>query len=982
MTHGVVARSQRGQNPLVGRAGALASLEQLLDELERDPPAALELVGEAGIGKTRLLSELASRAEQRGHLVLAGSASELERGLPFSVFVHALDEYIAGLDPNDVAALDDDVQAELAHVFPSLSALGAGREVAPQHERYRSHRAVRALLEHLAKRAPFVLMLDDFHWADSASGELLAALLRRPPAAAVFIAIALRPRQIPQPLLSALERAHRAAALNRVELRDLTLAEARELLGKNVDAVRAAALFEECGGNPFYLEQLARSFERAGEVATTHKIWQAQLEVPAAVAASLSEELALLSDDALLVLEGAAVAGDPFEPELAAAAADRSEAAAMDAVDELLEVDLIRTTDAPRRFRFRHPLVRRAVYEATAAGWRLGAHERCADALGARGATPPVRAHHVELSARDGDLTAVGVLRDAGETATRLAPESAARWFGAALRLLPATAPTQERVELLLACAGALAASGRFAHSHEVLLEAVAIVPEQPSELATRAVTACAGVERFLGLYDQAHARLLSALQRVPDPASPESVELLIELTVNEFYRSRHTSMSEWAARAVSASTPASDTGLTAAALATLAEAMAGATETARARRDETAALVDALSDEELSRQPDAAAWLAAAELYLDLYAEADTHASRGLVLARATGRADRFFGLYQILPRIWYVRGRLTEAAEVLDGAIEAGHLLGTSPALIGNLFNRSAVAVAVGELDIALATAEEAAELTHGLDEGFVSAWAAVRFAAVLLETEQPLRAVELLLGSAGGEDLALIPGGWRVYCLDLLTRCWLALDRQDEAERAAALAASNAATVRLPLATAWADRAAAAVAFHAGDTPRAIQCALASADAAHEVEAPIESALSRTLAGRALAQAGQRDRAVAELERAVAAFDACGAVRYRERAERELGKLGHRTHRRSRAGNSNATGVDTLTGRELQVARLVVDRMTNPQIAAQLFLSNKTVETHLRNIFRKMDVASRVELAHAVEHADHSATHATAP
>ena len=141
------------------------------------------------------------------------------------------------------------------------------------------------------------------------------------------------------------------------------------------------------------------------------------------------------------MLEGAAVAGDPFEPELAAAAAATSEAAAMDAVDELLHVDLIRTTDVPRRFRFRHPLVRRAVYEATAGGWRLGAHERCAEALAARGATAAARAHHVERSARQGDIEAVAVLREAGETAARLAPESAARWFGAALRLLPRPRP-------------------------------------------------------------------------------------------------------------------------------------------------------------------------------------------------------------------------------------------------------------------------------------------------------------------------------------------------------------------------------------------------------------------------------------------------------------------------------------------------------------------------------------------------------------
>ena len=117
------------------------------------------------------------------------------------------------------------------------------------------------------------------------------------------------------------------------------------------------------------------------------------------------------------------MAGDPFEPELAAAATGMPEASVMEAIDELLQLDLLRTTDVPRRFRFRHPLVRRAVYEATAAGWRLGAHERCAEALAARGATAAARAHHVERSARQGDLAAVALLREAGEEAARLAPD-------------------------------------------------------------------------------------------------------------------------------------------------------------------------------------------------------------------------------------------------------------------------------------------------------------------------------------------------------------------------------------------------------------------------------------------------------------------------------------------------------------------------------------------------------------------------------
>ena len=116
---------------------------------------------------------------------------------------------------------------------------------------------------------------------------------------------------------------------------------------------------------------------------------------------------------------------------------------------------------------------------------------------------------------------------------------------------------------------------------------------------------------------------------------------------------------------------------------------------------------------------------------------------------------------------------------------------------------------------------------------------------------------------------EELVLISGGPRVHSLELLTRCWLALDRQDEAERAAVSAQARASALQFPMAVAWANRAAAAVDLQAGDPTGAADRALAAAAAAAESGAPIEAALSRTLAGRALAQAGERDRAVSELQ-----------------------------------------------------------------------------------------------------------------
>ena len=289
------------------------------------------------------------------------------------------------------------------------------------------------------------------------------------------------------------------------------------------------------------------------------------------------------------------------------------------------------------------------------------------------------------------------------------------------------------------------------------------------------------------------------------------------------------------------------------------------------------------------------------------------------------------------------------------------------------GCSLSRSAAALQAGDVELALTSAQEAVDLSRDLDEGFHSAEAAVDLARALFEAGEPQRAVKLLLDSAGGRELVLISGGPRVHSLELLTRCWLALDRQDEAERAAVSAQARASALQFPMAVAWANRAAAAVDLQAGDPTGAADRALAAAAAAAESGAPIEAALSRTLAGRALAQAGERDRAVSELQSAARDFEACGALRYRDEAERELRKLGHRIHRRTRPGKTDGTAIESLTERELQVARLVVDRKTNHEIAAELFLSQKTVETHLRNIFRKIDVSSRVAVARAVEHAD---------
>ena len=247
---------------------------------------------------------------------------------------------------------------------------------------------------------------------------------------------------------------------------------------------------------------------------------------------------------------------------------------------------------------------------------------------------------------------------------------------------------------------------------------------------------------------------------------------------------------------------------------------------------------------------------------------------------------------------------------------------------------------------------------------------------------ESGEPVRAIDVLLVAAGGEELPRIAGGWRAGYFELLTRCWLAVGEPAAAERAAGRAAAVAAELDLTFATAMARRAAAAVAMHRGDALAAAEHALAAAAAADATGARIEAARARTLAGRALGRAGRRERAVAELRRAAEQLGACGAARYRQEAERDLRRLGHRVHRRARPGKPDGSAIATLTQREAEVARLLLDRRTNPEIATELFLSVKTIEAHLRSIFRKLDVASRYDVARVLERAGAPAPSRHAP
>ena len=220
--------SEFGGGRTVGRTLELEQIDATLEGLATGAPACITVEGEPGIGKTHLVSTLRDHAEERGFVVLTGSATEFERDQPFSVWVDALDAYVASQELGLADAWETELVDELAAIVPSVKRKGRSALGSVADERYRAHRAVRKLLELLAAERPVVVVLDDLHWSDDASIELLAALLRREPDAPILLVLAFRPGQAPPRLLAALA----VPAARRITLEHLTQAEATDLLGE------------------------------------------------------------------------------------------------------------------------------------------------------------------------------------------------------------------------------------------------------------------------------------------------------------------------------------------------------------------------------------------------------------------------------------------------------------------------------------------------------------------------------------------------------------------------------------------------------------------------------------------------------------------------------------------------------------------------------------------------------------------------------
>ncbi len=304
----------------------------------------------------------------------------------------------------------------------------------------------------------------------------------------------------------------------------------------------------------------------------------------------------------------------------------------------------------------------------------------------------------------------------------------------------------------------------------------------------------------------------------------------------------------------------------------------------------------------------------------------------------------------------------RLPEAVQLAEAAEEAARLQGLRYQVMWALWQRAQMLDATGDVLEAQRAAGECLALIDSVEPSLVTRTGRCNLATLRLEAD-PEGCMSAMI-EAGGAELERVDPVWSTYLMRAMVQAALATGRLDETETWASLVEERAARLALPAAGVRAATARGAVLLAAGQPGAAAELAAKAAVDADGAHATLDAIHARLVAGPALA-AENPEAGIAELQRAAADAAAGGALKLRDAAARELRRLGVRLPAAlQRAGT--AGGMEQLTPREREIVELAAAGRTNKQIATALFLSQKTVESHLSRIFPKLGVRSRVELA----------------
>jgi ATP/maltotriose-dependent transcriptional regulator MalT len=379
---------------------------------------------------------------------------------------------------------------------------------------------------------------------------------------------------------------------------------------------------------------------------------------------------------------------------------------------------------------------------------------------------------------------------------------------------------------------------------------------------------------------------------------------------------------------------------------------------------------VDALSDSALSARIEALACLGHAEFGMEEFAAASDHLDRGIRIARATGQNSWFLLLMCLfgVSELW--QGRLESAERASNTAVESALLRGGEP-LVWARTLQCWVSTLRGDIRDAIRIGEEAASLADQ-SGSFIFGWLAhFCLGEALLAVGDADRAAAEVIAHVGGESLSAVEPSWRPHIWEVMAAVSLMQGDVETAEKWIHRAEEVAAELALDGRIGEARRARAALDLARGDAAAAATAARDAVQRFTAIGRVVDAGRTELLLGRSLLALGDSDSAEEAFERGYRVLADCGARRAADGAARELRRLGRRV---PRAGARRRDGTDgqMLTKREQEVADLVARGQTNRQIADELFLSAKTVESHLARIFEKLAVSSRAGVAGAVERA----------
>jgi DNA-binding CsgD family transcriptional regulator len=901
--------------PLLGRSEERDALDRVLSDAIAGRSHALVLRGEAGIGKTALLRYLADRAT--GCLLLRAVGVESESELPY-----------AGLHQLCAPVLD-----RLERLpAPQRDALDTvfGRSAGPPPDRFLVGLATLTLLADVAEQEPLLCIVDDAQWLDQASAQILGFIARRLLADRVALVCAAR-APIGDEVL---------AALPALPIGGLDERHARALLLEHVhgplDVAVCDQIVGESHGNPLALLELPRTW-RAATLAGGFGLPSRQ-PVASKVEQSYTHRLGELPPDARLLLLAAAAepVGDRVLLDRAVETLGLDPAAADAAVDaSLLHVGV--------RVEFSHPLVRSVAYRAATADDRYRVHHALAQSTDAV-RDPDRRAwHRAQATAGLDEDVAVELERSAGRAQARGGLAAAAAFLTRSAELTPDSARRSERA---LDAAFANVLAGAFDTTQRLIAIACAGQLDEPQLARLDLLRAQMAFASSRGT--EAIALLLEAARRLEplDPAVARETYLdafsaaLFGARLNDTVGVKEVAAASRAARRPDGGEP-TVADLLLDGLAALSDDYAAGVPACR-RALARLAGHEASSEERLR-------WLwQGCVVALELWDDAAAHrlSEHNVEIARQTGTLSELALALSARTPVLVLCGELASARSTVDETESVQEVTGISAAPYGALI---------------LAAWQGDEQRARGLIESTLQE-ATARGEGIGVAICEYTRAV--ICNGLGQYDEALIAAASASGHREVVAENWGLSELVEPAIRSGR---SDLAAVALERLTGKAQAAGTDWALGIEARSRALlsdgsEAEQAFRDAIERLRRTrVRAELGRThlLYGEWLRRAQRRVDARAELNAAYDVFTASGMDAFAERARRELVATGESVVRR------RAESRDELTAQEAQIARLARDGLSNPEIGAQLFLSPRTIEWHLHNVFAKLGISSRKQL-----------------